>query len=70
MHSSSTDVRVIKLINITCGKNVAHKAKIERQTRFLVRKATGKKVHEKLQMLMEVEQYVRYKVPAAALAAF
>jgi len=44
VYTSSTDIRVIKLINVICGKNVAHKAKIERQTRFSFIKLQGKSV--------------------------
>jgi len=45
IYSSSTDIRVIKLINIilVCGKNVTHKAKIERQTRFSFLQLQGRK---------------------------
>jgi hypothetical protein len=41
---------VIKLINIICGKNVEHEAKIRNAKKILVGKTTGKKVDAELKM--------------------
>lgn len=72
MYSSSTDIMVIKLlvINIISCKNVANKAKTERQTKFSFVKRHGRKYMKSLKCMWKQSNTFSIKFQRLALLPF